>query len=167
MSLTIDHASLLADVPGDATLGAAQTELAAQGLSLGVRLEPGDGGETVAAWLARGAPGAASVFEDPADHVVAGLEMTLANGARLEIRPTPRRAVGPDLLALALGAGGRFGTIERAWLRVHRLDASRPRLPLPGGDLDPPLADAEARLVDAIARELARSAADGGSSPAQ
>jgi alkyldihydroxyacetonephosphate synthase len=156
MSLHIDHTSLLAEVPGEAKLDAVETELAAQGLTLGVVLP--SGGPTVAEWLARGAPGAASVFADPADHVVAGLTLTLSGtGKRLDVRPSPRRAVGPDLLLLAVGAGGRFGRIERAWLRVHRRDAVRPCLALPGGDLDPPLSDAESRLLDAIEAELGRS----------
>ena len=42
--------------------------------------------------------------------------------ARSSIRPAPRRAVGPDLTALFVGAGGRFGRIDRAWMRVHRED---------------------------------------------
>lgn len=154
--VAIDHASLLAHVEGGATLDAVETELAAQGLTLGLAQGAGEGAldVTVADWIARGIPGAASTFADPADHVIAGLEATLKNGDRLDVRPVPRRAVGPDLLALVLGGGGRLGRVDRAWIRVHRKDAARPRLPLPGVDLDPPVSDAEARLFDAIAREL-------------
>lgn len=165
--IDIDVASLLVGVPADKTLDALETALAARGLTLGLALElagPANattgapGSIAVGDWLAKGAPGAASLFADPADHVVAGLEATLLDGRKLEIRPGPRRAVGPDLTALVMGCGGRFATIERAWLRVHRRDARRQALPLPEGvDLDPPITDAETSLVNAIAHELLRA----------
>jgi alkyldihydroxyacetonephosphate synthase len=149
----IDVLSLLVDVPGSATLDEVETALAARGLTLGVTLPPG--AVAVADWLAEGTPGAASVFADPADHVVAGLEATLTDGARLEVRPGPRRAVGPDLTALVFGAHGRFAKVTRAWLRIHHLAARRQALPLPDGvHLDPPVTSDEARLLDVIAREL-------------
>jgi alkyldihydroxyacetonephosphate synthase len=149
----IDLLSLLVDVPGSATLDEVETALAARGLTLGVAMTKGD--LPVGDWLAEGAPGAASVFADPADHVVAGLEATLTDGARLEVRPGPRRAVGPDLTALVFGARGRFAKVTRAWLRIHHLAARRQALPLPAGvDLDPPVTADEARLLEAIEREL-------------
>ena len=91
---------------------------------------------------------------DPADHVVAGLEGTLKDGRALKIHPTPRRAVGPDLIALATGTENRFVTITRAWLRVHVRGVARPTTHPLVGDRDPPLNDAERGLLDAIAREL-------------
>jgi alkyldihydroxyacetonephosphate synthase len=159
--LEIDPTSLLVGVSASTTLDALETALAARGFTLGVALDravpPGaaEGAVSVGDWLARGTPGAASVFADPADHVVAGLEATLPSGKKLEVRPGPRRAVGPDLTALALGTHGRLGSIEHAWLRIHRHDARRPSMPLPEGiDLDPPVSEPEARLVDSILREL-------------
>jgi alkyldihydroxyacetonephosphate synthase len=166
-SIEIDPISLLVGVPAGRTLDALETALAARGFTLGVALDlagPRDaatgaaGGITIGDWLAKGAPGAASVFADPADHLVAGLEATLPDGRRLEVRPGPRRAVGPDLTALAIGTHRRLASVEHAWLRIHRRDAHRPAMPLPAGvDLDPPVSADEARLVDAIAKELARS----------
>jgi alkyldihydroxyacetonephosphate synthase len=150
MSLLLDHASLLVDAPGERTLDSIETELAAQGLSLGVALAGGVGASTVAEWIAKGTPGAASLFADPADHTIAGLTGTLPDGRSLQIRPGPRRAVGPDLIALAVGTHGRFLRVERAWLRVHKKDARPVSLPLPGVDLDPPVSDGESRLLDAI-----------------
>jgi alkyldihydroxyacetonephosphate synthase len=150
----IDPISLLVSVSASKTLGSLETELSARGFTLGVTIENGD--DTVGDWLAKGAPGAASVFADPADHVVAGLEATLPDGKRLEIRPGPRRAVGPDLTALVIGTHRRLATVDHAWLRIHRRDARRPAMPLPRGvDLDPPVNADEARLLDAIQRELA------------
>jgi alkyldihydroxyacetonephosphate synthase len=163
-AIEIDAQSLLVGVPADKTLDAVETALAARGFTLGVALDAAGprhvvtgaaGSITVGDWLAQGAPGAASVFADPADHVVAGLEATLPDGKRLEIRPGPRRAVGPDLTALVFGTHRRLASVEHAWLRIHRRDARRPAMPLPAGvDLDPPVSAEEARLLDAIVKEL-------------
>lgn len=150
----IDEKSLLVGIDAaEVTLGEAEREVAARGFTLGVAIGAHED-TTIAEWLAQGAPGAPSLFADPADHLLAGLEGRLG-GKKLEVRPTPRRAVGPDLTALLVGTGGRLGTIERVWLRVHRRDARRPALPLPAGvDLDPAVTPEEQRLVDAITREL-------------
>ena len=166
IEIDIDPTSLLVGVPATKTLDALETALAARGFTLGVALtEAGPvnpttgaaGSVTVGDWLARGAPGAASVFSDPADHVVAGLLAILPGGKKLEVRPGPRRAVGPDLTALVVGAHRRLATVEHAWLRIHRRDARRQSLPLPAGvDLDPPVTEQEARLLDLVALELGR-----------
>jgi alkyldihydroxyacetonephosphate synthase len=161
MTLALDRTSLLVSVAGTAPLAAVERELAAEGLSLRVAgLGPTASSmldTTVADWLARGAPGAPSVFSDPADHVVAGLTATLLDGRRLEVLPSPRRAVGPDLIALFVGTGSRFGTVEQVWLRVHPVDAHTVDAGLPPGvALDPPVSPAEEALALAIARELGR-----------
>jgi alkyldihydroxyacetonephosphate synthase len=153
--IEIDPTSLLVSVPASCTLDGVETALAARGFTLGAALD-GNSAQAIGDWLAAGAPGAPSMFADPADHLVAGLLATLANGKKLEIRPGPRRAVGPDLTALALGTRGRLASVTHAWLRIHRIDARRPSLGLPKTDLDPPVSPAEARLVDAIHDELAR-----------
>ena len=153
----IDPVSLLVEVRASKTLDALETALAARGFTLGVALRELRPALEVGDWLAGGAPGAQSLFADPADHLVAGLEATLCNGHTLEVRPGPRRAVGPDLTALLVGTHGRFGSIDRAWLRIHRRDSRRQSLPLPAVHLDPPVTASEARLIDAIERELAPS----------
>lgn len=151
MTFEIDRESLLVHVPGAATLASIERALAPEGLTLGVPASD----VTVADWLARGAPGAPSSFADPADQLVAGLDATLASGKRLEIRPAPRRAVGPDLIALFVGANERFGTIDEVWIRVHVDGARRVDDAMaPDLDLDPPVSSEEAALLDAIAREL-------------
>lgn len=153
--IAIDPKSLLVSTPASCTLDGVETALAARGFTLGVALD-GNASLAIGDWLAKGAPGAPSMFSDPADHVVAGLLATLPNGKELEIRPGPRRAVGPDLTALAIGTHHRLATVTHAWLRIHRLDARRPAMPLPDTDLDPPVNAGEAGLVDAILRELMR-----------
>ena len=153
--IEIDPTSLLVGAPASCTLDGVETALAARGFTLGVVLD-GNSSSAIGEWLAKGAPGAPSMFSDPADHVVAGLLATLPNGKKLEVRPGPRRAVGPDLTALAIGTHHRLATVTHAWLRIHRLDARRPAMPLPDTDLDPPVNAGEAGLVDAILRELMR-----------
>jgi alkyldihydroxyacetonephosphate synthase len=150
MSLRIDRPSLLVFAPGTATLHEIERALGAEGLTLGFAATD----DTIASFLARGAPGAPSSFADPADHLVAGLAATLKNGQRLEVHPAPRRAVGPDLAGLVFGCGERFASIDHVWLRVHLRDARAVTLPTTGLDLDPPLSRDEATLLDAIAREL-------------
>jgi alkyldihydroxyacetonephosphate synthase len=151
VTIAIDRTSLFAEVDGGVTLAALEAELAPQGLTLGFAAT----NDSIASWLARGAPGAPSMFHDPADHLLAGLEATLANGKRIVVRPAPRRAVGPDLTALVVGGRDRIATIARVWIRIHPKDARRVREPLPAGvDLDPPPNDGETRLWDAIAKEL-------------
>jgi alkyldihydroxyacetonephosphate synthase len=149
-SFDVDRASLLVGVPGAATLSSVEHALEPSGLTLGVPATD----ITVAEWLARGAPGAPTSFADPADHLVAGLTATLNDGQRIEVRPSPRRAVGPDLVALFFGARERFGSIEHAWLRVHLRGAPRAAIATTGLELDPRLSEEEESLLAAIRREL-------------
>ena len=155
MSLTIDRASLLVQVPGAVTLAQLEAALGDEGLTLGLDGKVHNTTIPIADWIARGAPGAPSPFDDPADHLLAGVTATLLNGRRLDIRPGPRRAVGPDLIALVLGAGERFATVDRAWLRVHLKGTPRAGAahPVP----DAPLSAEESALIDAIAHELRRN----------
>ena len=153
MSFTIDRTSLLVRVPGAATPTSIAEAPAADGLTLGVPIT----NTSVAEWLASGAVGAPSSFADPADHLVAGLGATLLDGQRIDVHPSPRRAVGPDLIALFVGANERFGVIKDAWLRVHPKGARRVALPVENLELDPPLSSEEDTLLQAIQRELAAS----------
>jgi alkyldihydroxyacetonephosphate synthase len=149
--VTVDEDSLLADCPAGVTLRAIESALAPLGLTLGV---DGSLDRTVGEWIEAGAPGAPSPFADPADHLIAGLVATSAAGERLVVKPAPRRSVGPDLVALVFGQGGRFFALESAWLRAHRKDA--PRVALAHGvRSDPDLTAAERGLLDRIAAELA------------
>ncbi len=147
----VDLESLLADFSGDTTLAEAEAALGKEGLTLGASSAP----MTVAEWIARGAPGARDAWLDPADHLIAGFEATLKSGTVIKVRPAPRRAVGPDLLALLFGAKGRYGTITRAWLRVHRLGVPRATTSTPFvSERNPAVSSDEEALLAAIAREL-------------
>ncbi len=148
----VDLASLLVEVDAGATLGECEDALSGQGLTLGLDAVERDA--KVGAWLARGAAGARDPWSDPADHLVAGLVATLRDGRTLEIRPTPRRAVGPDLVALVVGMEERFARVEKAWLRVHRRDAPRAAVHALVAERNPGVSEEEKRLLEAIAREM-------------
>jgi alkyldihydroxyacetonephosphate synthase len=129
-------------------LSTAERRLDELGLTLDVR--PPSPPITVADWLARGAPGARDRWLDPVDQLVAGLDVTLADGRSLSIRPAPRRAVGPDLTALFLGALGRYGRIDRAWLRVHPRGVARPIAAAFEHERDPALSPGESALLERL-----------------
>jgi alkyldihydroxyacetonephosphate synthase len=153
MTLVVDAESLLACASGSMTLADVECELASSRLTLDVEGAKASR-ETVAGWLASGAPGAREAWLDPADHLVAGIDLRLHDGRAVTIRPAPRRAVGPDLLALVMGAAERFVRVERAWLRIHPVGVRRPNLGALAVDPDPPVSAEEARLLDAIALRL-------------
>lgn len=149
----LDLRSRLVHAPGDATLAEIERTARDVGLSLGLDESAVSLATTVDAWLAAGTPGAPLPFADPADHALAGFSARLASGTELVVRPAPRRAVGPDLLALFHGTDGRVGHVTSAWLRL--VGEARPRaLPFTWGG-DPPLEGSERahveRLLDAAA----------------
>jgi alkyldihydroxyacetonephosphate synthase len=163
VTIAIDRKSLLVQASAETTLGALERSLATTGLTLGLggALDPR---MTVSTYLERGGPGSKSPWSDPADHLVAGLtaiEKKAPSGRaprRLDVRPAPRRAVGPDLISLVVGQGGRFFALQSAWLRVHpknEVKAASAAAAFVAPD-EPPVSDAEERLLAAIGRELAR-----------
>jgi alkyldihydroxyacetonephosphate synthase len=154
MTFRLDRVSLLADVSGDLALGALEQALAQEGFTLDLDPIEAPGTMTVNEWLARGAEGLRDPWLDPADHLVAGVEARFVNGRFVRVAPAPRRAVGPDLLALVVGADQRFARVTRVWLRVHPLGVARPRTaPFEPGP-DRAVTNLEARLLDRIEESL-------------
>jgi alkyldihydroxyacetonephosphate synthase len=153
-SLRIDDHSLLVTVAGDRKLGDVEAEAETRGMSLRIAELPR--GDTVRAFIARGCPGVPDPFEDPADHFVAGFSATLREGAFLHVPAGPRKAVGPDLLALFWGTEERAGVVERAVLRLHRKGLSPRALPVEL-DRSPAITPAEARWVDELTHAAGRA----------
>jgi len=147
-SVAIDRESLLARIEGSMDLASAEERLRADGLTLDASIPAPS--PTLGSWLAAGAAGARDRWLDPVDQLLAGLDATLADGRPLVVHPTPRRAVGPDLTALFVGAGERFGRINRAWMRVHPVGVPRPSSSPFEHDRDPPLSAGERALLDSI-----------------
>ncbi|HEY6461883.1 MAG TPA: FAD-linked oxidase C-terminal domain-containing protein, partial [Polyangiaceae bacterium] len=150
----LDRESLLACIDGATLVGEAERSLQAEGLTLDAAFSSPD--VSLADWLAAGAPGSRDRWLDPVDQLLAGLDATLEGGRHLAIRPAPRRAVGPDLTALLVGAHGRFGRVDRAWLRVHRRDVARPVSAF-AHDRDPAISPGEEAILAAIERALRSS----------
>jgi alkyldihydroxyacetonephosphate synthase len=147
---SLDVASRTATFPAAMTLDEAQSRLAPHGHRLPCEAT----GQTLGAWLESGAVGAPDRWQDPVDHLVAGLRATMLDGAELRVAPCPRRAVGPDLTALLLGARRRYGSLIDVDLRVCARD-ERPARVLPyQGPRNPPLEPGEASLADRIERSL-------------
>jgi alkyldihydroxyacetonephosphate synthase len=149
----LDAVSGLVRIPGAMPLTRAERALEKEGFGLGLDSLPEldlDG------FLAAGLPGAPDRFLDPVEQSVAGFAATLSDGSRIALRPAPRRASGPDLSALFVGAGGRIGRVEHAWLRAHPRGAPRARPLLFDGERSPGLSNPEASAWDALLREFTK-----------
>ena len=146
----VDSASRLVHAAGKATLAEVQTALSKNGLALDLGPEAPSLDTTVDAWIARGAPGAPDPWADPVAHLVAGFSARLRSGTDVEVRPAPRRAVGPDLLALFHGMEGRVGTIESAHLTAH--DPRQPKARAQSTQIarNPAISAQESALVDRV-----------------
>lgn len=145
---SLDAESLLVHVAGTHTLAEVERALAPHRLSLRLGSAAPSPDTTVDAWIAGGARGAADPWVDPVDHLVAGFSAELRSGGSFNLRPSPRRAVGPDLFALFLGLEGKIGRISSAYLRAHGADQARPMAPpVPS---DPALTEAERAIFDRI-----------------
>ncbi len=121
----LDATSLLVLASATARLLDIEAKLNVDGYTLALEPLPSD--VAIGAWIAAGAPGTPAWWKDPVDHLVAGFDARLLDGREFSIRPAPRRAVGPDLLSLIFGAGDRLLTLQRVWLRVHRIGVPRPQ----------------------------------------
>ena len=113
---SLDVESRTIHVEGGASLGMTEAYLRARGLTLGTVEGAASERSTISAWLAQGAWGARAHADDPVDQLVCGLEVVLADGQLLTIRPAPRRAVGPDLVPSFVGGRACLGVIVGAHL---------------------------------------------------
>jgi alkyldihydroxyacetonephosphate synthase len=142
----IDAASGIATFRGETQLNEIESAARAKGFSLGLCATlPA---LTLSGFIDAGLPGLPDPFADPVRGNVCGLE---ARGpvARFRLLAAPRRATGPNLAALCVGAGGAIARVESASLALVRADVTAPSV-APAST--PPLSDAESaawqRVVD-------------------
>lgn len=145
----LDEHSSLATLPAEMTLRETRERLALSGWTLPLisPLSEMEETRTVGEWIAHGAEKSLDPWEDPCDHLIAGLRATLSSGKELMIRPCPRRAAGPDLITLFAGASDRLGRIDQMDLRVRRAGEFLAH-PLPfAGDRSPAITTGEEELM--------------------
>jgi len=73
---------------------------------------------TIGGWVACRSAGQASSRYRTIEDMVIGLKTVLPGGQQLEVRPVPRRAVGPSIKDLFIGSEGTLGIIVEATFRV-------------------------------------------------
>jgi alkyldihydroxyacetonephosphate synthase len=141
----IDALSGIASFRGDTRLTEIEAAARSKGWSLGL-LGPLPS-LTLAGFIDAGLPGLPDPFADPVRGNVCGLE---ARGAVASFRllSAPRRATGPNLAALCVGAQGEIARVESASLTLVRLDAATRAVPMPA---QAPLAGGEARAWQRVA----------------
>ena len=150
----LDPQSQLVDVDARLSLGAVEALLSRTGLTLGLSASA-PWSTSVNTWVGLGFPGAPDVWSDPVAARVAGFEAN-AGGVQARVRATPRRATGPDLLALFAGTRGQIGEVERITLAVEPRAALRARPQSFHWDRDPALSAAEARAFELVKSSLRR-----------
>lgn len=147
----VDAVSGLACAPGDMRVSHVERALSAEGRTLGLAIPPPE--LDVASWLAAGQPGMPDALHDPVAQRLAGFGARSAD-LRYELAPAPRRATGPDLSALWLGARGRVGVVEHAWLGAGSR-RSAPARALPHHvDRAPAVSAGEQQAWDAVVRRV-------------
>jgi alkyldihydroxyacetonephosphate synthase len=116
----VDAVSGIATFRAQTPLSELEAAAQAKGFSLGLLGAPP--AITLGSYIDAGLPGAPDARSDPVRGFVCGIE---AKGAVAKFRllPAPRRAVGPDLTALCLGAFGSIARVESASLPLLRRGA--------------------------------------------
>lgn len=140
----VDVHSGIATFAGAEPLEAVERAAREKGLSLGLRELPR--GLTLDDFVARGLPGLPNPFADPVRGSVCGLEAR-GGAAAFRLLPAPRRATGPNLMALCIGAEGAIARVERASLALVRTGATAglaPNRPTPRADARPSEAESAA-----------------------
>jgi len=116
---SIDPLNLLASFDAGKNGMAAETELAAQGLTAGhwpqsIELS------TVGGWIATRASGQFSSAYGNIEDIVYAIEAVLPDGSLVTLGKGPRASAGPDLRHVMLGSEGTLGVITGVTLSLRR-----------------------------------------------
>ncbi len=122
--LDLDEVSMVAHVQTGIIGVELEERLNARGFSLG-HVPTSTTTSTLGGWLSTRSAGLMSSRYGRISDLCLGITAVLADGRVIHTRVAPRRATGPDLMHLMLGAEGTLGIITAAHLRLHRLPMHR------------------------------------------
>ncbi len=151
-AFALDERSRLAEVDATLTLGAVEGLLSRAGLTLGLASGV-DVAQSIAGWVGAGYPGAEDAWADPVAARVTGFEAT-ASGVHVRVHAAPRRATGPDLLALFAGTKGEVGGMTRVTLAAQPFGAARARAEPFHWSRDPAPSNGERQAFELLKRGL-------------
>jgi FAD/FMN-containing dehydrogenase len=117
--LHLDETSLLVSAQAGITVDALERLLGERGLAL-IGLPPWSRARTLGALLGAPRPSEASPRIGRFVQSCAGIQALLPDGTEVATRLAPRKATGPDLMHVIVGARGTLGLITAATLRVQR-----------------------------------------------
>ncbi len=118
--LSLDEASLVAEFEAGIMGANLELELNNRGYSAG-NIPQSLFCSTLGGWISTRAAGQFSTKYGKIEDMVLGMEVVLPDGNLLDIKPVPRRSVGPSLKDLFLGGEGALGIVTRATISIHPL----------------------------------------------
>jgi len=118
--LSLDEASLVAEFEAGIMGANLELELNNRGYSAG-NIPQSLFCSTLGGWISTRAAGQFSTKYGKIEDMVLGMEVVLPDGNLLDIKPVPRRSVGPSLKDLFLGGEGTLGIVTRATISIHPL----------------------------------------------
>ena len=118
--LNLDEVSLVAEFEAGIMGANLELELNRRGYSAG-NVPQSLYCSSLGGWISTRAAGQFSTKYGKIEDMVLGMEVVLPDGNLLNIRPVPRRSVGPSLKDLFLGGEGALGIVARATISVHPL----------------------------------------------
>jgi alkyldihydroxyacetonephosphate synthase len=118
--LNLDQLSLVAEFEAGIMGANLELELNHRGYSAG-NIPQSLYCSTLGGWISTRAAGQFSTKYGKIEDMVLGMEVVLPDGNLLNIKPVPRRSVGPSLKDLFLGGEGTLGIVTRATISVHPL----------------------------------------------
>ena len=118
--LNLDALSLVAEFESGIMGANLELELNNRGYSAG-NIPQSLNCSTLGGWISTRAAGQFSTKYGKIEDMVLGMEVVLPDGGLLNIKPVPRRSVGPSLKDLFLGGEGTLGIVTRATISIHPL----------------------------------------------
>jgi alkyldihydroxyacetonephosphate synthase len=118
--LNLDALSLVAELESGIMGANLELELNNRGYSAG-NIPQSLYCSTLGGWISTRAAGQFSTKYGKIEDMVLGMEVVLPDGSLLNVKPVPRRSVGPSLKDLFLGGEGTLGIVTRATISIHPL----------------------------------------------